>query len=278
MFWTYVTFYSIPSAPNVLSASMSIAVWPVAIVHPSVALIFHGRNPEKASAWTVVVFFSGNFSRGKPVYPSSRASKIQPKGDSQDFIQTFWMGDAMSWYHAKKTPECASKSWLKKSKSIFSALIFFVDWTNNSFSNALMVALHVITFAPDAPASWKRPKAWAHSSNRDTYSTPMSRWNFVRSTSWITVPRYQALLTGRDAAAQSDDVCLHAYPAWQHDFLMVFTAVLSTEAWRNWWFSSSPHLECCLICVFNHIIFPFLMVILAQDKHQNTMKATELRG
>lgn len=26
-------------------------------------------------------------------------------------------------------------------------------------------------------------------------------------------PRYEALLTGRDAAAQSDDVCLHAYPA-----------------------------------------------------------------
>lgn len=74
-----------------------------------------------------------------------------------------------------------------------------------------MVALHVITFAPDAPASWKRPKAWAHSLRHShcKYVTMEAAKHGEISCD----PRYEALLTGRDAAAQSDDVCLHAYPA-----------------------------------------------------------------
>lgn len=236
-------FHSITSAPNVLSASMSTALWPVAIVHPSVALVFQGRNPQNAPGkWTCFfsLFLNLSFSPVEILFiPVPGHQKIHPKGGAVFHPDCFeWVMPL--WCHANPPCEHVVQEWKYMTESVMNesriqkhcrALHCSFDWTNDSFSSALMVALHVITFAPNAPASWKRPKAWAHSLRHShcTYVTMEAAKHGEISGD----PRYEALLTGRDAAAQSDDVCLHAYPAWQHDFWMVFTAVLSTEAWRN---------------------------------------------
>ena len=137
---------------------------------------------------------------GSPVkilfIPVPGHQKIHPKGGAvfhPDCLNGWCHCDAMQTplanmlYRNENT--WLSQSWMSQESNSIVGLYTLhcsVDWTNDSFSNALMVALHVITFAPDAPASWKRPKAWAHSLRHSHckychYGSSQTRWNFMWS-------------------------------------------------------------------------------------------------